>query len=94
MKKGDYKAITFNVPLLSLSFISAAFIGSVLIHSEIPFLLIIGSILMAISFFICLFIAFSCLYYFHKIGTGKCYSCGKVLKGRGRKALNFMLIPP
>lgn len=94
MKKGNYKGITFNVPLLSLSFISAFSTGSILIRSKLPFLAIIGWILMIIGFFICLFMVFSCFYYFYKIMTSKCCFCNKPLEDRRRKAINFMLTPP
>jgi len=94
VKKGGYKTIIFNVPLLSLLFILAASVGSILIRSEISFLLIIGSALMIIGFFICLFMVFFCLYCLHKILTGKCSFCGKGLESRRKEVINFMLTPP
>jgi len=42
MKEGDYKVITFDVPLLSLSLIATGVTGSILTRSELPFLVIIG----------------------------------------------------
>lgn len=92
-KKASY-TITLNIPLLSLLFISAALIGKYFIRSKFSFLVVIGWILMVTGFFICLFMVFSCFYYLHKIGTGKCYFCNKELENRGRKTIDFMLTPP